>query len=213
MGILLDTVGCHGYVIYMGRRFKDLTGMRFGMLVVLGIAGTQDIGGKQRLLWRTRCDCGMLRTISGDRLKTGNVKSCGCWRVSRRLPVAQVAAKRFMGAYIRSARRHNRIFSLTKDLFVRLVFSTCSYCGAPPSLPIHASRSKDCVLVNGIDRIDSTKGYVEGNVATCCQTCNIAKHTMGLEKFRSWINTVYHNLNRRFPVVGAERIVSAAFQS
>ena len=47
-----------------------------------------------------------------------------------------------------------------------------------------------------IDRIDNTKGYIPGNVRSCCKHCNLAKHTMSEEEFNSWISSLikFHSL-------------------
>ena len=54
----------------------DIAGKRFGRLVAL-----EDVGhkGKSRHhAWRCRCDCGELVVVSGNSLRKGNTKSCGC---------------------------------------------------------------------------------------------------------------------------------------
>ena len=53
----------------------DLTGKRFGRLVVLGKTGMNNIG---LVLWTCQCDCGGMKTVIANKLKTGHVKSCGC---------------------------------------------------------------------------------------------------------------------------------------
>lgn len=54
--------------------FRDLTGKRFGRLVV--IRRESEIGQKVR--WLCRCDCGSEKVISAYELTSGNTKSCGC---------------------------------------------------------------------------------------------------------------------------------------
>jgi hypothetical protein len=56
-------------------KFRDLTGMKFGRLAVLGIHPRR-IG--QRITWRCRCDCGFLAVAVGERMVSGNTLSCGC---------------------------------------------------------------------------------------------------------------------------------------
>lgn len=51
----------------------DLTGRRFGRLVVLGFSHSEN----RRRYWKCRCDCGNEVVISGKKL-TGGVESCGC---------------------------------------------------------------------------------------------------------------------------------------
>lgn len=52
--------------------FCDLTGQKFGQLIVLQRAG--DRGG--RATWRCRCDCGKEVVVLGCNLRSGNTKSC-----------------------------------------------------------------------------------------------------------------------------------------
>ena len=57
------------------RDFEDLTGRRFGKLVVLEYVGTN----KNRCsIWKCQCDCGIIKNISGHDLKMGKTKSCNC---------------------------------------------------------------------------------------------------------------------------------------
>ena len=55
-------------------RYEDLTGKRFGKLVVLGF----DCRYGRRLKWKCRCDCGNEVVAYGDSLRSGKKKSCGC---------------------------------------------------------------------------------------------------------------------------------------
>ena len=56
---------------------KDLSGQRFGRLVVLRREGTTSY---RTAAWLCRCDCGNQRVISGSSLRKGDSKSCGCLR-------------------------------------------------------------------------------------------------------------------------------------
>ena len=54
----------------------DLTGKRFGRLVVLGKhAGTRH---GQHARWDCICDCGNTTISDGGSLRAGKTKSCGC---------------------------------------------------------------------------------------------------------------------------------------
>lgn len=53
-------------------KLQDLTGKRFGKLVVLEYAGS----GK----WKCKCDCGKETTVISSNLKKGHTTSCGCAR-------------------------------------------------------------------------------------------------------------------------------------
>ena len=58
------------------RLTKDLTGMVFGRLKVLGPAGRDD--KNKKLLWKVRCSCGTEKVLSGHSLTTDHTQSCGC---------------------------------------------------------------------------------------------------------------------------------------
>ena len=86
------------------------------------------------------------------------------------------------------------------DVFSRLSKSPCNYCGLEYSKEIedrlseskNQKRLSDYVLkCNGIDRIDSSKGYTVENSVTCCKYCNTAKNTMSVDEFLKWIGKVY----------------------
>lgn len=56
--------------------FIDLTGQRFGKLVVLEIAETKN----WNVYWKCQCDCGNTKNVLAARLRSGKTKSCGCLR-------------------------------------------------------------------------------------------------------------------------------------
>ena len=60
-------------------RLNDLTGMRFGQLLVLERAEDYiQPNGRRRVQYKCLCDCGCVKNIMGDSLKAGRSRSCGC---------------------------------------------------------------------------------------------------------------------------------------
>lgn len=55
----------------------DLTGQRFGQLVVIKESPERKSG---RVCWECQCDCGNTIVVKGLSLKNGDTKSCGCLR-------------------------------------------------------------------------------------------------------------------------------------
>jgi hypothetical protein len=49
-------------------------------------------------------------------------------------------------------------------------------------------------VYNGIDRLDSSRGYEMGNVVPCCKQCNWAKNDIPYDEFLDWIKRVHRNL-------------------
>ena len=54
---------------------KDITGNRYGKLVVISFAGLKNnrIG-----MWECKCDCGNTAVVTTNNLNSGNTSSCGC---------------------------------------------------------------------------------------------------------------------------------------
>ena len=57
-----------------GGRLTDLTGMRFGRLLVVSQGPTDGRGAQ----WHCVCDCGAKKLAKAKRLVQGNTRSCGC---------------------------------------------------------------------------------------------------------------------------------------
>lgn len=57
-----------------GHFAKDITGQKFGILVVAFRYGTI----RRCATWLCLCDCGNFTIVAGHRLKSGHTKSCGC---------------------------------------------------------------------------------------------------------------------------------------
>ena len=56
---------------------ENLVGKKFNRLTVLSFAGRD---GENKARWYCRCDCGKETIVDGWNLKSGHVKSCGCFR-------------------------------------------------------------------------------------------------------------------------------------
>ena len=55
-------------------KFEDLTGQKFGRLLVVDRAPNKN----GRTCWNCICDCGTSVAVISKSLKDGNTKSCGC---------------------------------------------------------------------------------------------------------------------------------------
>lgn len=82
-------------------------------------------------------------------------------------------------AYKNSSKRKGRVWGLT-DCFAMeiMLFGQCIYCG-------------DSYDRLGIDRMDSSIGYVPDNVAPCCWKCNDMKGTLTMEQFMNQVSKIY----------------------
>lgn len=57
-------------------RIKNLTGQRFGRLLVLGFGGIR----RRETMWHCLCDCGNTTTVKGVDISRQHTQSCGCFR-------------------------------------------------------------------------------------------------------------------------------------
>lgn len=63
------------------KRLIDLTGIRFGRLVVIkrgDVPNGEKNNIRKRVYWLCQCDCGNMTTVVGDSLRYGVTMSCGC---------------------------------------------------------------------------------------------------------------------------------------
>lgn len=82
---------------------------------------------------------------------------------------------------IKSRKRENgKVVKLTLDDIEELIINSNGVC-AVSGLPLTCERRNP--LLASIDRIDSNKGYVKGNVQLVATCVNLAKHTLPQEQF------------------------------
>ena len=96
--------------------------------------------------------------------------------------------------YKNNARTRNIEWQLTEEQYKKLVKDKCYYCGAEPSERKGTIINNKIELVNGIDRIDSSKGYSIENCVSCCAMCNKMKNNYSQQQFLDKICAIYHNI-------------------
>ena len=64
----------------MPRPITNLSGRVFGRLTVISFCRSMQFGQRKRTVYRCQCSCGAIYFATGDRLVSGNTKSCGCLR-------------------------------------------------------------------------------------------------------------------------------------
>jgi hypothetical protein len=66
----------------LSKQVIDISGQRFGKLTVIDFVCIEN----HKAMWRCVCDCGNKVIVSGNNLRTGTTKSCGCLRGKRQHP-------------------------------------------------------------------------------------------------------------------------------
>lgn len=138
---------------------KDLAGQKFGRLTVIEKSHPKN----KKTFWLCECDCGNTTIVSGQDMKNGRIKSCGCIRKER-------------GNHFIHGDSHKRLHNIWSLMFQRCYNPKASgyknYGGRGISIcdewrkyPVF----KDWALANGyaddltIDRIDNDGNYEPSN--------------------------------------------------
>jgi hypothetical protein len=181
----------------------DMLGEKFGKLIVQKVIKVEYKRKDRQITYRQKaiclCECGKVVEIRCDRLVCGERTSCGCgpkdrWSMVGCLNPAFQGVGEIRASYFkaleRNAQRRNLPFSVTKDYVWKLYLNQNKRC-ALTGLPISFGRvSMRKETTASLDRIDSSKGYVEGNVAWVLKDVNMLKVNLSNEYFIRLCNLV-----------------------
>lgn len=196
---------------------QDLTGQIFGRLKVVAQDGwyITPSTGDRTAKWQCVCDCGNYKVVQVSQLRNGHTKSCGCYRkelrisknktqIACRIDPKQDAMNKIWRTHVTGAKARE-LTPLDKTRYFEIAINNCVTCGIEPEITLVAKTAyltlckthnmvidqdfadAKVIYCNGIDRIDSAKGYVDGNMQPMCQQCNIAKSDRTQEEFEEHI--------------------------
>jgi hypothetical protein len=179
---------------------ENLIGQKFGRLTVKERVKNPNNSKDRHYKWRCDCDCGGEVFADTHTLKSGKSKSCGC--LASELLIARNKVNgyklekglsgienKIIKEYKSNAKKSGRTFSISDDDAKEMLHMPCVHCGR-----IDQKRNyytKRIYFLNGLDRIDSSRGYDVGNVTPCCKQCNISKNDYTLEEHNLWIERSY----------------------
>lgn len=101
--------------------------------------------------------------------------------------------ERRFNEYQQSAKKRGICWNLTLQEFIDIATKKCSYCGEEPTYQSRTIGNKTQIgdIINGIDRVDSNKGYTITNCVSCCTHCNIMKMHYSETDFFNKIKQIY----------------------
>ncbi|MDQ1146594.1 hypothetical protein QE429_003421 [Bacillus sp. SORGH_AS 510] len=192
-------------------RKQNLIGQTFERLTVVKKSEKTDKKGS--IYWICDCSCGtkghVVRGYDLLRKKGYRTLSCGCYKLEGKHTNLQEDRETLLIRYlynklkIRNRKKKFLDQIISQICFSKLIMEPCYYCGLSKSNVTYDKDYKkkkvkdvrtDFVLYhNGIDRIDSSKGYVNGNVVPCCKYCNMAKGDRMNDEFFDWVEKVYNH--------------------
>ena len=177
----------------------NLKNKKFGKLLVLNKSNKK--GNNGQAYWICICDCGKEHVVSGESLRSGRSKSCGCLRKNppnkENNRVVAIWKQLYNSTIIKRSKKQGYVSNISFSKFKEMSQDKCFYCGLEHS-NIATDKSYNgvkastvVVKYNGIDRVNSELGYSVNNTVTCCKYCNIAKNIMTKDEFMRFIKRVY----------------------
>ena len=154
----------------------DLTGRKFGRWLVLSYAESRrSPNGVTAAYWLCQCECGVKKPVIAESLVSGHSKSCGC--------LCGEEAEKRMKTHGRSktteailwykARKRAKKSGLEFDLDLDDIYipERCPLLG----IALAVAHGRPSPGSPSLDRYDSTKGYVRGNVWVISHRANTLK--------------------------------------
>ena len=176
---------------YIGKRFGILTGSK--------IVGRDEYSHN---LVECTCDCGNSIVVVCHSLTSGNTTSCGCEARKRGKEHPHYRGhediqQSYWTSIISGASKRNLEMSISIDYAWGLYLSQGKKC-AVTGIPIYFPRTRKTANKStaSLDRIDNTKGYIEGNVQWVHKKINQIKMDLTIEDFFELCKSVvnYNNL-------------------
>lgn len=181
-------------------RLEDLTGRKFNMLTAVSLCWGRNGAGK-RTKWLCNCECGGQVEVVSSKLKNGHTKSCGCLRDHKgrnsgfRGGYEEISGTRWNYVFKQDSKRQyrrNYPFTITIeyiwDLFERQK-RKCALSG----VPIYFGKKRRDHSTASLDRIDSTLGYIPGNVQWVHKDINMMKNKHPQDYFIQMCKQVAEN--------------------
>lgn len=179
----------------MHSEMPDLTGKRFGRLIVLRKTTRRN---DHRMHWLCRCDCGKENEISGRSLLRGTSRSCGCLKIeishTSRPKHGKSETKEGKLFYGARHRAKNSQVPFNLDIHDIVIPKACPLLGIPifPSNSVRLSHPNSPSL----DRKDPRHGYVKGNVWVISYRANMIKSNASLDELKLLVSNLEASCNR-----------------
>ena len=173
----------------------DLTGQQFGNLRVLREEGVRN----RQLTWLCKCDCGNEVIVRGSQLRGNRTKSCGCLRKNR---CNWTGEGEISGSYWFSIKSHAKQRDRDLDIDLKYIWRLflrqqrrCALTGVELSF-VSDYRNNKREQTASLDRIDSDKGYVRGNVQWVHKDINKLKQSFSEKRLIELCQMICENRRR-----------------
>lgn len=177
---------------------KNLLNKKFGYVTVIKLIESNN--RREQGKWLCVCECGNQKIFSGRWLKESKGVHCGC-------KVKESQRKRYFRGYgeisktvfnniKKSAIRRNILFEITIEYVWDLFLKQNRKCKIS-GLDLFFGKFTYDYNTASLDRIDSSKGYIEGNVQWVHKDVNLMKGSFIEKNFIEYCRTIanYNDLN------------------
>jgi hypothetical protein len=182
----------------------NIIGRKFGLLTVIESMSPTPAGHSR---WLCECECGNKVSRTSTSMKRSRYSSCGCWAPrgsDNKLftGVGEISGAWFWSVVCRSAFGRKSKSGIKKkiDIDIQYIWDLflkqdrkCALSGVDLSFPKTNSKQDIKESTASLDRIDSSLGYVKGNVQWVHKKINIMKNTMTDEYFIEMCSLVHKN--------------------
>jgi hypothetical protein len=177
----------------------NLTGQKFGRLKVLSFARM----GKNSTdsFWLCECDCGKKKIVASRNIKVGRTKSCGCLSIEKKSQIGkkhsswagyEEISQTFFKETEYKAQLRNFAFQVSIQYLWDLFLQQKRQCQYTKRTLVFAATRQDRGTAS-LDRIDSSKGYVKGNVQWVHKDVNMMKRNFSEKQFLQLCKEVTQN--------------------
>ncbi len=171
----------------------DMLGFESGKLKVIRFDGTES----NHAYWICQCKCGNTTRLNTHVIKSGHTKSCGCSHNAGKENCQWNGVGDMSGCYwlgiIKREDRKNRKVEITKEYAWNLFLKQERKCAFSSVELKFESKQGNRDGTASLDRIDSSKGYIEGNVQWIHKDLNWMKQDFDDEYFIRMCGLVYNN--------------------
>ena len=162
---------------------KDLSGQKMGRWTVLERFFPPPVQG--HTYWLCRCECGTVKPVNAGDLKAGRSTKCLACTVERKRQARHPINPVF--SHVRgNALKRGIAFDIDKDYAYEVFQSQnqrCALTGLPLKIEREYNETYYSSCTASLDRIDSTIGYVRGNVQWVYKPLNLMKWKLSQTEF------------------------------
>lgn len=176
----------------------NLINKKFNKLTVIKFDGSRN----NRRYWMCQCECGNKKSVSRDHLIQGQLKSCGCLahRTGKNNPhwtgYGHISGR--LWSKIKHCAKQSKRNLYISIKYVNSIFEKQNKRCALSGVEINTDITKgDIHRTASLDRIDSSKEYIKGNVQWVHKYINWMKSDHTEKEFIYWCHIISNYQNQK----------------